>query len=85
MHKALAGRLVAKEGCTFSGVVSYNGRDIKDIFVRRVAAYIGQTDQHFPTLTVRETCEFAYKCTNLQDAEKALAGLAVSVFTLPMI
>ena len=43
----------------------YNGVDIygahAPIVGAKVAAYIGQIDEHAPSLTVRETLEFAYK------------------------
>jgi ABC-type multidrug transport system ATPase subunit len=63
-HKALAGRLFIDDTTTLNGVVSYNGKDISDIQVRRIAAFIAQSDRHLPTLTVRETCAFANTCTS---------------------
>jgi len=63
-HKALAGRLFIDDTTTLNGTVSYNGKDISDIQVRRIAAFIAQSDRHLPTLTVRETCAFANTCTS---------------------
>lgn len=42
----------------------YNHKTLNEIQVRRLAAYIAQTDRHLPILTVRETCEFANACTS---------------------
>jgi ABC-type multidrug transport system ATPase subunit len=63
-HKALAGRLFIDDTTTLNGIVSYNGKDISDIQVRRIAAFIAQSDRHLPSLTVRETCAFANTCTS---------------------
>ncbi|KAG0601370.1 hypothetical protein M758_11G105200 [Ceratodon purpureus] len=64
LHKALAGRLHVDKNTTLQGSVKYNHKSIDRIQVRRLAAYIAQTDRHLPLLTVRETCEFANACTS---------------------
>jgi ABC-type multidrug transport system ATPase subunit len=62
--KALAGRLEGDKH--FGGKVLFNGltkseANAKSVFVHRMVSYIGQTDIHFPALTVRETFDFAAK------------------------
>lgn len=76
MHKAIAGRLLGNTTTFLSGKVTYNEKGLEEIQPRRVAAFIGQTDRHLPTLTVRETVEFAYKCSSLfpGEAKKAKKG-----------
>lgn len=49
---------------TLQGSVTYNHKPLDKFQVRRLAAYIAQTDRHLPSLTVRETCEFANACTS---------------------
>ncbi|KAK3272293.1 hypothetical protein CYMTET_19399 [Cymbomonas tetramitiformis] len=74
VHKVLSGRGNALAGKTLTGEVLYNGRNIlgtdnriegEDYIPKRVAAYIQQTDQHFSTLTVSETAQFAYDCSHI--------------------
>lgn len=64
LHKALGGRLYVDKNTTLQGSVTYNHNPLDKIQVRRLAAYIAQTDRHLPSLTVRETCDFANACTS---------------------
>ncbi|ETV68055.1 hypothetical protein H257_15818 [Aphanomyces astaci] len=64
--KTLAGVFHYKGGGTLSphisGSVSYNGLSPRDIHVEDIATFVGQTDEHIPTLTVLETFEFTDAC-----------------------
>jgi ABC-type multidrug transport system ATPase subunit len=55
-----------------SGSITYNGHKLEEFCVQRTAAYISQTDDHIPELTVRETLDFAARC---QGASEGFAGL----------
>eukprot|EP00742_Colponemidia_sp_Colp-10_P003656 GILJ01003891.1.p1 GENE.GILJ01003891.1~~GILJ01003891.1.p1 ORF type:complete len:1450 (-),score=269.52 GILJ01003891.1:263-4612(-) len=60
--KALAGHLDGDRN--LSGAIKYNGMSRKEaqaagVYVSRLCAYVGQTENHFSTLTVKETFEFA--------------------------
>ncbi|KAF0715778.1 Aste57867_3194 [Aphanomyces stellatus] len=44
------------------GSVTYNGCKADQVDLCSLAAYVEQSDNHFPTLTVKETFEFAHKC-----------------------
>lgn len=79
LHKALAGRLFCDKTTNLTGTVTYNGKSVDKIQVRRIAAFIAQTDRHLPTLTVRETCEFANSCTSQFGKGEQIGGQAVQV------
>ncbi|OAE18414.1 hypothetical protein AXG93_3426s1070 [Marchantia polymorpha subsp. ruderalis] len=79
LHKAIAGRLQVDKRTFLNGRVTYNGKGLEEIQPRRVAAYIAQTDRHLPTLSVRETVDFAYKCTSLFPQESAKNSEAVKI------
>lgn len=55
-----------------TGSITYNGHEIDEFYVRRTSAYISQTDNHIPELTVRETLDFGARC---QGAEEGFAGI----------
>ncbi|KAG8488547.1 hypothetical protein CXB51_016283 [Gossypium anomalum] len=71
---ALAGKLDYKS-LKVSGDITYNGTNLNEFYVRRTSAYISQTDNHLPELTVRETFDFAARC---QGASEGMAGLSTS-------
>ncbi|ESR38298.1 hypothetical protein CICLE_v10027679mg [Citrus x clementina] len=54
---ALAGKL--DSSLKKSGNITYNGYKLDEFQVQRTSAYISQTDNHIPELTVRETFDFA--------------------------
>ncbi|MCH85700.1 ABC transporter G family member 31-like, partial [Trifolium medium] len=54
-----------------TGSITYNGHEIDEFYVRRTSAYISQTDNHIPELTVRETLDFGARC---QGAEEGFAA-----------
>ncbi|KAE8039264.1 hypothetical protein FH972_011692 [Carpinus fangiana] len=66
---ALAGKL--DNNLEQSGSITYNGHKLDEFCVQRTAAYISQTDDHIPELTVRETLDFAARC---QGASEGFAG-----------
>ncbi|AES98592.2 ABC transporter G family member 31 isoform X1 [Medicago truncatula] len=65
---ALAGKL--DKNLKKTGSITYNGHEIDEFYVRRTSAYISQTDNHIPELTVRETLDFGARC---QGAEEGFA------------
>ena len=65
--RALSGRLKPGRGVRVSGAdrVLYNGAragDGRGFSLPRTVAYVGASDRHLPTLTVRETLRFAEEC-----------------------
>uniref|UniRef100_A0A7I4CW03 ABC transporter domain-containing protein n=1 Tax=Physcomitrium patens TaxID=3218 RepID=A0A7I4CW03_PHYPA len=50
-------------GGSLKGTVTYNGIDVHNTQCRRLAAVVPSVDVHLPSLTVRETLEFARDCT----------------------
>eukprot|EP00906_Rhabdomonas_costata_P035030 RCo049248 len=59
--KILAGRALENYSNKVTGNISYNGIPRKEVLVNKITTYISQRDEHFPTLTVRDTVEFAMK------------------------
>ncbi|KAK4857178.1 hypothetical protein QYF36_025378 [Acer negundo] len=66
---ALAGKL--DSNLEKSGNVTYNGHHLHEFHVQRTSAYISQTDNHIPELTVRETLDFAARC---QGSSEGFSG-----------
>ncbi|TMW58483.1 hypothetical protein Poli38472_010042 [Pythium oligandrum] len=64
LMKILSGRFPFGKRVTMAGDITYNGLPREQILERipRYVAYVNQEDEHFPTLTVRETLEFAHEC-----------------------
>lgn len=60
-----------------TGSITYNGHEIDEFYVRRTSAYISQTDNHIPELTVRETMDFGARC---QGAQEGFAGILPLLF-----
>eukprot|EP00192_Tetraselmis_astigmatica_P001759 CAMPEP_0117657340 /NCGR_PEP_ID=MMETSP0804-20121206/5278_1 /TAXON_ID=1074897 /ORGANISM="Tetraselmis astigmatica, Strain CCMP880" /LENGTH=1545 /DNA_ID=CAMNT_0005463787 /DNA_START=295 /DNA_END=4932 /DNA_ORIENTATION=- len=61
--KALSGRLTGdKKDLKITGSLLYNGHRQDEFYIENSSAYVEQIDNHFPTLTVRETLEFAKQC-----------------------
>ncbi|POM58779.1 Pleiotropic drug resistance protein ABC Superfamily [Phytophthora palmivora] len=74
--KVLGGRFPTTKRVHIDGEVTYNGTS-QDKFGARLpqfVSYVDQHDKHFPTLTVKETLEFANACTgaNLSKREEKL-------------
>ncbi|TMW67516.1 hypothetical protein Poli38472_011136 [Pythium oligandrum] len=62
--KILAGRFPVTKNVSMEGEVTYNGTQQHDINMRlpQYVSYVTQRDNHFSTLTVKETLEFAHTC-----------------------
>ncbi|KAJ8747740.1 hypothetical protein K2173_013115 [Erythroxylum novogranatense] len=63
---ALAGKI--DKSLKTTGEITYNGHKLKEFFVRRTSAYIGQTDTHIAEITVRETLDFAARWQGANEA-----------------
>uniref|UniRef100_A0AAV1TY87 ABC transporter domain-containing protein n=1 Tax=Peronospora matthiolae TaxID=2874970 RepID=A0AAV1TY87_9STRA len=62
LMKVLSGRFPLDKNVTIRGEITYNGVPQTALLKRlpQFVAYVAQHDQHFPTLTVQETLEFAH-------------------------
>ncbi|KAF1317760.1 Atp-binding protein, partial [Globisporangium splendens] len=62
LMKLLSGRFPMEKNITLEGDIEYNGVPQQELKKRlpQFAAYVNQRDKHFPTLTVKETLEFAH-------------------------
>ncbi|KAF0684229.1 Aste57867_23783 [Aphanomyces stellatus] len=88
--KHLAGILHVKGKEELLGSVTYNGCKPDQVDLSTLTAYAEQSDNHFPTLTVKETLEFAHKClvgkVDPNDAlaldERHLVDILISVLGL---
>ncbi|RLN98073.1 hypothetical protein BBJ28_00023679, partial [Nothophytophthora sp. Chile5] len=62
LMKVLSGRFPKGKNITLEGEITYNSV-LRDTIIKRLpqfVAYVNQRDKHFPTLTVKETLEFAH-------------------------
>ncbi|DBA01819.1 TPA: hypothetical protein N0F65_002935 [Lagenidium giganteum] len=62
--KALAGKLKVGKGRSLKGNITYSGLPAEDINISKLIGLVDQSDNHFATLTVRETIQFADRCLN---------------------
>ncbi|RLN51281.1 hypothetical protein BBP00_00009915, partial [Phytophthora kernoviae] len=62
--KALAGKLKDNAKAKVGGEILYSGLRGEDIDLNKLVGLVDQTDNHIPTLTVRETLHFADMCVN---------------------
>jgi ABC-type multidrug transport system ATPase subunit/ABC-type multidrug transport system permease subunit len=71
LMKVLSGQLPMKN-ISIEGDVTYNGRTWKELLPKlpQLAAYVPQSDKHFPSLSVQETLEFAHACCTEEVASK---------------
>ncbi|KAG2777585.1 ABC transporter G family member 29 [Phytophthora cactorum] len=62
LMKILSGRFPMSRNISMEGDISFNSVAHKDIVDRlpQFVSYVSQRDKHFPTLTVKETLEFAH-------------------------
>ncbi|OWZ04694.1 Pleiotropic drug resistance protein transporter, partial [Phytophthora megakarya] len=62
LMKVLSGRFPMNRNITMDGDISFNSVPHKQIVDRlpQFVSYVNQRDKHFPTLTVKETLEFAH-------------------------
>ncbi|KAF1322650.1 Abc transporter g family member 31, partial [Globisporangium splendens] len=62
LMKTLSGRFPVEKNITVEGEITYNGQvqqELKKVLPQFVA-YVNQRDKHYPTLTVKETLEYAH-------------------------
>ncbi|TMW58488.1 hypothetical protein Poli38472_010047 [Pythium oligandrum] len=78
LMKILSGRFPLDKRITMTGDITYNGLPRHELVERlpRYVAYVTQRDEHFPTLTVRETLEFAHECCGANLPKRAEAHLS---------
>ncbi|TDH71988.1 hypothetical protein CCR75_009450 [Bremia lactucae] len=64
LMKLLSGRFPTQENVTIEGEVTYNGAPANQLIRRlpQFVSYVTQKDKHYPSLTVKETLEFAHAC-----------------------
>ncbi|KAG2506622.1 hypothetical protein JM16_009120 [Phytophthora kernoviae] len=62
--KALAGKLQDNSQTEIGGEILYSGLRGEEIDLIKLTGLVDQTDNHIPTLTVRETFKFADMCVN---------------------
>ncbi|POM57540.1 ABC Superfamily, partial [Phytophthora palmivora] len=64
LMKLLSGRFPSQKNVTVEGEVTYNGTSAATLGNRlpQFLSYVNQRDKHYPSLTVKETLEFAHAC-----------------------
>ncbi|RLN65946.1 hypothetical protein BBJ29_007096 [Phytophthora kernoviae] len=64
LMKLLSGRFSAWKSIVLEGEVVYNGIPRHTLLTRlpQIVSYVAQDDNHLPTLSVKETLEFAHAC-----------------------
>ncbi|KAG1704880.1 hypothetical protein DVH05_004909 [Phytophthora capsici] len=65
LMKLLSGRFPNDKNVTLEGEISYNGSPVNELRRRlpQFVSYVSQQDKHNPSLTVKETLEFAHVCS----------------------
>ncbi|KUF91855.1 ATP-binding Cassette (ABC) Superfamily [Phytophthora nicotianae] len=80
LMKLLSGRFPEQKNVTIDGGVTYNGALGTDLRKRlpQFVSYVNQRDKHYPSLTVKETLEFAHACCgggfSERDAQHFVGG-----------
>lgn len=76
LMKVLSGRFPMTKNVKMEGEITYNDQDIESVrrLLPQFAAYVDQRDQHYATLTVKETLEFAHEFSGgkLKKSDEAL-------------
>ncbi|KAL3663581.1 hypothetical protein V7S43_011468 [Phytophthora oleae] len=69
--KYLSGRFPMTNNISTEGNVTYNGKDHRGLRSKlpQFVSYVDQRDNHYPTLTVKETFEFAHDCTGAKPSK----------------
>ncbi|TDH71932.1 hypothetical protein CCR75_006903 [Bremia lactucae] len=64
LMKLLSGRFSTHKNVTIEGEITYNGAPAKQLLRRlpQFVSYVAQSGKHYPSLTVKETLEFAHAC-----------------------
>ncbi|GMF18776.1 unnamed protein product [Phytophthora fragariaefolia] len=72
LMKALSGQFPMTKSVAVDGDITYNGRSWKELLPKlpQLAAYVPQTDSHFPSLSVQETLESAHACCTEEVASR---------------
>ncbi|GLE07389.1 hypothetical protein PINS_up017551 [Pythium insidiosum] len=72
LMKILSGRFPVTKNVTVEGEVTYNGTSREEIrtHLPQYVSYVTQRDHHFPTLSVKETLEFAHECCGAKLPER---------------
>ncbi|TMW67510.1 hypothetical protein Poli38472_011130 [Pythium oligandrum] len=72
LMKILAGRFPISKNVKFEGEITYNGAGRDEMLKRlpQYVSYVTQRDNHFPTLSVKETLEFAHECCGGELSER---------------
>eukprot|EP00644_Phytophthora_capsici_P007707 jgi/Phyca11/574276/estExt2_Genewise1.C_PHYCAscaffold_610002 len=83
--KALAGKLQDNAKTEIGGEILYSGLRGDEIDLIKLVGLVDQTDNHIPTLTVRETFKFADMCVNGRpedqpDEMRDIAALRTELF-----
>ncbi|GAB9474376.1 Atp-binding protein, partial [Globisporangium polare] len=62
LMKIISGRFPMEKNIIADSDITYNGQSLADIkrVLPQFIAYVNQRDKHYPTLTVKETLEFAH-------------------------
>uniref|UniRef100_K3WZL5 ABC-2 type transporter transmembrane domain-containing protein n=1 Tax=Globisporangium ultimum (strain ATCC 200006 / CBS 805.95 / DAOM BR144) TaxID=431595 RepID=K3WZL5_GLOUD len=83
LMKLLSGRFPVEKNITIEGDIAYNGVSQQEIKKRlpQFAAYVNQRDKHFPTLTVKETLEFAHTFCGVHVYQGINAGVGMVFMT----
>ncbi|KAG3050742.1 ABC transporter G family member 31, partial [Phytophthora cactorum] len=73
LMKVLSGRFPLEKNISIEGDVTYNGVTQAEIMRRlpQFVAYVTQRDKHFPTLTVKETLEYAHRFCGGEISKRA--------------
>ncbi|TMW67910.1 hypothetical protein Poli38472_007582 [Pythium oligandrum] len=76
LMKILSGRFPMSGHVQLSGDVTYNGATTDEMRKRlpQFVSYVTQRDTHFPTLTVKETLQFAQECSGGVHFSKRIAS-----------
>lgn len=76
--KALGGKLKQDKQNNLNGSIEFNGLSANQMELSKLVGLVDQTDDHCPTLTVRETIQFADTCLNgrIEDRPEALQAVA---------
>lgn len=77
LMKILSGRFPMAKNIKISGDIKYNDLDREEIlnWLPRYVAYADQKDDHYPTMTVLETFQFAHKCCAGKDLPQWMSDL----------
>ncbi|KAF1330392.1 Pleiotropic drug resistance protein abc superfamily, partial [Globisporangium splendens] len=73
LMKLLSGRFPIDKEINVEGEIMYNGMSREKLLKRlpQFVAYVTQHDNHFPTLTTKETLEFAHECCGSELSKRA--------------